>query len=84
MPPKTFGWRVFTLPSRIARIVVGGQLLGTAAGGDTFGFVSEEIDRFKVGGADIIIFTPGANNDLAIFTFGPDGDVALHEVNPPV
>ena len=74
----------FTLPSRIARIVVGGQLLGTAAGGDTFGFVSEEIDRFKVGGADIIIFTPGANNDLAIFTFGPDGDVALHEVNPPV
>ena len=74
----------FTLASRIASIVIGGQLLGTAAAGDTFGFVSEEIGRFKVGGADIILFTPGANNDLAIFTFGPDGDVALHEVNPPV
>ena len=74
----------FASPSRIASIVVRGQLLGTAAAGDQFGFVAEEIDRFKVGGADIILFTPGANNDLAIFTFGPDDDVSLHEVGPPV
>ena len=74
----------FASPSRIASIIVRGQLLGTAAAGDQFGFVAEEIDRFKVGGADIILFTPGANNDLAIFTFGPDDDVALHEVGPPV
>ena len=74
----------FTLPSRIDSISIKGQLFGTATAGDQFGFVAEEIGRFKVGGVDIIGFTPGANNDLAIFTFATTNDVSLHEVAAPV
>ncbi len=73
----------FVFPSRIASIVVKGQLQGSDTAGDTFGFVAEQIDKFKVGGAAVFTPTRGANNDLAILTFGSNGDVAVHEVEAP-
>jgi hypothetical protein len=66
-----------TAKSKIGSIMIGGQLLGTTAAGDHFGFVAEEVAALKVGG---VTYTPkaGTGNDLIVL--GPTGDVNLREI----
>src|SRR4030095_7167084 len=69
--------------SRIASIVIKGQVLGTVASGDHFGFVAEEIGFFKVGSAKVIL-TSGPNNDTSATSptllVAATGDVRVREV----
>jgi FG-GAP repeat len=77
------GGGAFTLASRIAKVIIKGEVLGTAGPGDHFGFVAEEIGRFVANGSALSV-TAGPNNDLAGFTFGDDNDVSVVEVVAPV
>jgi hypothetical protein len=63
--------------SKIASVTIDGQVLGTLAGGDHFGFVAEEIDSFKVGGT-VIPLKSGIGNDQ--INIGATGDVAIWEI----
>src|SRR5262249_7104807 len=47
-----------TIVSRIRSISIGGAVLGTAASGDHFGFVAEQIGSFTLGG-EVIPLTTG-------------------------
>jgi hypothetical protein len=69
--------------SRIASIVIGGAIQGTTQIGDHFGFVAQEIAKFKVNGVSLPL-TPGPGNDdpLAndpLFLLATTGDVRLRE-----
>lgn len=67
-----------TTISRIASIVIKGNLYGSAAAGDGFGFVAQEIGSFQIGGRKLAL-TPGIANDL--FPLAPvTNDVTLREV----
>jgi hypothetical protein len=61
--------------SRIAGILIRGQVQGTAAGGDHFGFVAEEIGSLSAAGAALPL--TANKDDLPV---GTSGDVRLHEL----
>jgi hypothetical protein len=63
--------------SRIGVVVIKGQAVGTAAAGDHFGFVAEQVASLKVGGTTIPL-TPGSNNDDA--PVGATGDLRVREL----
>jgi hypothetical protein len=63
--------------SKIARLTVGGQVLGTIGGADHYGIVAEVIGPVTVGGT-LIPTTPGPSNDD--FFVGITGDFAVNEV----
>lgn len=44
--------------AKIASIQIGGAVLGTVAGGDQFGFVSDTIEKLRIGG-QLIVLPPG-------------------------
>ncbi len=64
----------------IARITIGGQVLGTPAfisATDHFGFVAEKIGSLRIGGKAIALTAGPHQDDIAL---GHSGDVRLHEV----
>jgi hypothetical protein len=64
------------ITSRIARIVIGGQVLGTPeTGGDSFGFVAQEIGALVVNRTPLALSATGLDN----FLVGASGDVRLRE-----
>jgi len=65
--------------SKIASILIKGAASGSAADGDHFGFVAEEIGSFKAGGVKIAL-SPGAGNDLGGQPVGGPGDLRAREV----
>jgi hypothetical protein len=67
------------IASKIASIIIGGQVLGTVGGTDHFGFVAQQVGLFRVNG---ITFPPhaGPGNDLTRLPVGPTADVVVHEV----
>ena len=68
--------------SKIASIVIQGQVLGTPASinrTDHFGFVAQELGAFSIAGTTIKV-TNGASNDLAGLPLGATADVHLREV----
>jgi hypothetical protein len=60
--------------SRIGPIVIGGDVLGTSAAGDHYGFVAQQIDGLRVGGRTYRLTATA--DDLAV---GLTGDVRLLE-----
>jgi len=71
-----------SIVSRIASIVISGQVLGTPAAvnaADRFGFVAQEIAAFTIAGTTIKV-TSGPGNDLAGLPLGATSDVHLREV----
>jgi hypothetical protein len=69
--------------SRIASIVIGGAIQGTVAAVDHFGFVAQQIVKFKVNGTTLPL-TPGPGNDdpMAndpLFLLASTGDIRLRE-----
>ena len=65
------------ITSKIASIVIGGQVLGTPGGSDHFGFVSQQVGSFKAAGLAFLLKTGASNDNLAV---GATGDVTIHEV----
>ena len=65
--------------ARIASITVKGSVLGSAAPGDHFGIVSEELGSLKISGA-LIALAIGASNDLAGITIDTADEVRAREV----
>jgi hypothetical protein len=68
------------LISKIASIVIKGQILGTAdsvSTTDHFGFVAEQIGFLQIGNYPRVLH-PGSGNDH--FALGPTGDVAVDEI----
>ena len=64
--------------SKIGRIVIDGQALGTVGGSDQYGFVAEQVGSLSVGGT-LIGLTPGPNNDHGV-PVGATGDLHVDEV----
>jgi hypothetical protein len=64
--------------ARIRSIEIGGQVLGTAADGDSYLFAAQVIGQLKVGGDTLVPTSPGAGNDL-VTGLGPFADVTLKE-----
>ncbi len=64
--------------SQIGSVVITGQIAGTVGGSDAFGFVSQTIVSFKVGGAQLGLIA-GTSNDVQ--ALGVTGDVTLREVS---
>jgi hypothetical protein len=69
--------------SKIAAIIIKGRALGTAAGGDAFGFVAQEIGSLKIG-ASSLPMQPGARNDDLdaddpLYVLSRAGDLRVHE-----
>src|SRR4051812_38674565 len=60
--------------AKIASITIGGQARGTIGGADHYGFVSDQIGAFKVGG----IAVPVAG--MLDRPLGITGDLNLHEI----
>jgi hypothetical protein len=71
--PAVPEWR-----ARIRSIEIAGQVIGTAADGDSYLFAAQVIGQLKVGGDTLVPTTPGAGNDL-VTGLGPFGDVMLKE-----
>lgn len=67
------------LVARIGSIVIRGNVEGTAAVGDHFGFVSQQIDHFKIGTSTFEL-NAGLSNDLIGLTLSTT-DVHLLEVS---
>ena len=69
--------------SKIASIVIGGQVSGTSGGTDHFGFVSQEIGSLKIHGVKVPL-TAGRGNNSSVnktrFILGTTRDVTVHEV----
>lgn len=64
--------------SKINSIVIGGQVTGTPAAGDHFGFVAQQVGFVKVGGSIIpTTFGPGNDNTLV----GTSNDVRIREIS---
>jgi len=73
----TIGINRAALYSKIASVVIGGTVTGTATGGDNYGFTAQRILAFKSGGVATVL-TPGSGNDDK--PLGATGDVKIHEV----
>jgi hypothetical protein len=67
------------LIARIASISIRGQVIGSVAAGDHFGFVAEEIGRMTIAGRPVAL-TPGAGNDTTGIAIPFTNDVAILEV----
>jgi len=69
------------LHSRIGSIVIGGQLMGTTAAGDHFGFTAEKVGALSIAGT-VIPLQAGPHNDDVILgaTNLPGGDFTVREV----
>ena len=65
-----------SLAARIAKITIGGQVLGTDVAGDSYGIVAERIGMVKFGNTVV----PIAADPTGVFTFGPDEDVIVRNV----
>ena len=63
--------------SRIASITIGGRVRGTAAGGDHFGFVAQQIGAFKLAGEAITLRAAAPADVVEVFA---TGDVTVREV----
>ena len=70
---------VATVFSKITSIVIGGEVIGTVAGGDHFGFVAENIGSFKVK-AGVTTFPLLAGNGNDDFLVGLFGDLRVNEI----
>jgi hypothetical protein len=70
--------------SRIAAVIVKGSVVGTAATGDHFGFVAEEIGAFRIGRRKLVLSKGAGNDDTTAsdpnFLLGTDGDVRAREL----
>jgi hypothetical protein len=75
----TGGTDDMTTVSKIGSIRIGGQVQGTAATGDHFGFVAEQIGSFKVGTTTTAL-KPGVNNDVVELLGSTTADVTIREV----
>lgn len=64
--------------AKIAKIIIGGLVQGTAGGGDQFGFVSHSIGAFGAGG--FVIPVPAAPGSLALSP-ATGGDVTLRTIS---
>jgi hypothetical protein len=67
------------LVARIGSISIGGNVEGTSAANDHFGFVAQQIDQVKIGGQSLGL-TAGFGNDLVGLTLSTT-DVHLLEVS---
>lgn len=74
---NTVGINNPTLISKIASVVIGGTVTGTAGGTDHFGFTAQRILAFKANGV-VTVLTAGTGNDDK--PLGTTGDVKIHEV----
>lgn len=64
------------ISAKIASITIGGQVIGSAVGGEHFGFAAEQIGSFKAGGAIIpLSHLASGFRPLAVAT---TNDVAIH------
>ena len=75
----TFTLKTNDDPSVVARIgslVIGGRVRGTAAGGDTFGILAQEIGSFTVAGKKVALASGASNDD---FVFAATGDLRVRE-----
>jgi hypothetical protein len=68
---------VASVNSKINSITIGGQILGTANGGDHFGFVAEVLGSLKIGGVNIPLLAGKSNDNAAL---GPFADFRAREV----
>lgn len=69
-----------SLASKIASIVIKGTVIGTTDdAADNFGFVAQEIGKFKLG-KNKQALTKGAGNDAIKVSQGTGSDVAIHEI----
>ncbi len=62
---------LFTNPSRIASITIGGQVLGTLAGGDNFAFAAQKLGRISIGGR-LLPLTAGLDDYTISVATGSD------------
>ena len=75
--------------SRIASVTIGGQVFGSPQairGGDSFGFVAQEIGALKIAGQSFTL-QPGQQNDgfpIARRLDGIGSDTTLHEITPAI
>jgi hypothetical protein len=67
--------------SRIGSVVIRGEVKGTRAPDDHFGFAAQQIDAFFSGKGGGLPLLPGPGNDD--FPLGRTGDVRLREVAAP-
>jgi hypothetical protein len=66
--------------SRIGSIIIAGNVFGTPALGDTFGFVAESVGSVKINGS-LVVLTPGPSTDILPVSVGAStGDVNVLEV----
>jgi hypothetical protein len=63
--------------SKIVSLTIGGQALGTIAGGDHFGIVAENVGVVKVGGTIQPTIAGNSNDDFAV---GITGDFKVNEI----
>ena len=63
--------------SKIASLTIGGQALGTFAGGDAFGVVAQLVGAVRVGGTSLVL-AQGPENDN--FFVGITGDFKVNEI----
>jgi hypothetical protein len=69
------------ITAKIASVTINGYVMGTLGGGDHFGFVAQQIVKFKIGGTTIPLTAGASNDDLVIgATDLPLGDVNILEV----
>lgn len=66
------------IASRIASIVIGGTIGGSATAGDTFGFVAQQIGSVKIGGSTVFTGTPATDAVKAIPNI--TNDIFIREV----
>jgi hypothetical protein len=66
-----------TVSSEIRSITIGGQIHGTASGGDQFGFVAEDVGRLKVAGSKVPLAPGNGNDDVSLVA---TGDVSVREL----
>ena len=73
----------------IASISIGGAAYGTVGGADAYGFVAEQIGKFKVGTTSFALLAGKSNDNPTVGTpapaanllaVGPTGDLRLLEV----
>lgn len=68
------------LISKIASIAIkGGAAFGTPTSGDHFGFVAEQIGKFRIGKTTFPL-GKGAHDDIVGFTIGSSNDLSVREV----
>lgn len=67
--------------SKIASVIIGGHVRGTAGGTDGFGFVAQEIRAFTASGTKLSLTVgPSSVSDLTGFAVGSTFDVRVREV----